>query len=204
MYDFPTFAYQQCTTLQSHVTVERVKQSMDKRFQGRTFEDYDKELNPTAYQKCFTYAQSFNWETTNGLMLSGPVGVGKTHLAAAILHVVIAKGIAGAMVVVPNLLDEIKFTFNDPSADKRLAQKLAEKHFIVLDDMGAEKVTDWAKNEIYKLVNKRYEQELPTIITTNCTFGELAAAYGDRTADRLSEMCDPVVVAGPSFRRKRR
>ncbi|GAV21585.1 ATP-binding protein [Carboxydothermus pertinax] len=201
LYKIPTFAWASCRYFARQVAEEQKREYINERFEGKTFETYSVNFqNKQAFDKCFEYAQNFSWHTTEGLLLSGPVGTGKTHLAAAILKVVLERGIPGAMILVPKLLDEIRLAYHDETADRKLAEKVANKRFLVLDDIGAERTTDWVQEELFKLINTRYEKKLPTVLTTNCTIEELIEKLGERIVDRLVEMCEPVKIEGKSYR----
>jgi DNA replication protein DnaC len=147
-----------------------------------------------------------------GLLLVGPVGVGKTHLAVAILaELVDAKGVRGLFCDVADLLDRIQASFSrgvEESADDVLAP-YRDVELLVLDELGARRPTDWARDVLYGLLNTRYNRKRTTILTTNFADqpekpgGEtLEMRVGAAVRSRLSEMCQPVVLAGPDFRRE--
>jgi len=106
-------------------------------------------------------------------------------------------------VSVPQLLEEIKARFRDGTS-RQLAGKVSRKFFLIMDDLGAEQGTEWVQKELYLLINSRYESKLPTVVTTNCAGDELAQQVGERVADRLREMCEPVVLGGKSWRGQKR
>jgi DNA replication protein DnaC len=107
-------------------------------------------------------------------------------------------------VVVPNLLDELRRAVkSEEPGDLANVRRVTEKHLVVLDDLGAERVTDWVQEQLYKLINERYERMLPTVVTSNCSLQELEYRLGGPVVDRLAEMCDVVPVTGRSWRRRR-
>ena len=73
---------------------------------------------------------------------------------------------------------------------------------LILDDLGAEKPSDWVKEQLYVIINRRYENMLPTIITTNCTMNELKDRIGERTASRIIEMTTPYKITASHSRLK--
>lgn len=77
------------------------------------------------------------------------------------------------------------------------------KGILILDDVGAEKLTDWVAETFYLIVNKRYNEMLPTIFSSNLAVGELAEMLGDRTASRIVEMCDIIKIDGEDRRLKK-
>lgn len=147
-----------------------------------------------------------------GLLIVGPVGVGKTHLAAAILaELVDAKGVRGVFCDFTDLLERIQASFArgaDESADDILGP-LRDVDLLVLDELGSRRPTEWARDVLYALLNGRYNRALLTIVTTN--FGDepekpggetLELRVGTAVRSRLAEMCQLVTIAGPDFRRE--
>lgn len=146
-----------------------------------------------------------------GLLIVGPVGVGKTHLATAILaELVDAKGVRGLFGDFTDLLDRIQASFSrtDESSDDIL-EPFREAELLVLDELGARRPTDWARDVLYGLLNTRYNQRRLTIVTTN--YGDqpekpggenLELRVGTAVRSRLAEMCQLVPISGPDFRRE--
>ena len=125
---------------------------------------------------------------------------GKTHLAAAIANHVSRNGDSALFVVVPDLLDHLRATFNPnaiTSLDKRFNEvKMAP--LLVLDDLGTESATAWAKEKLYQLFNHRYNAKLPTVITTSVGIDELDRRLLSRMMD--VSMCTFFVIEAPSYR----
>ena len=144
---------------------------------------------------------------TTGLMLVGSYGCGKTHLAAAILHRCAENGLPGMFVVVPELLARIRTSFrtsfrtNDGKAEEIIDAAKTSK-LLILDDLGAEKTSEWVTEQLYMIINYRYEHMLPTVITTNTTGSELEQELGRRTLSRLAEMTRPVKIQAGDYRMK--
>ena len=121
------------------------------------------------------------------LVLSGPPGRGKTHLAAAAMKSVwAAHEVAGRFVVVPELLRRIRATFDEETRTETAEQVIAEMlecRLLCLDDLGAEKASEWAAEQVFTIVNHRYTRQMPTIITTNIDAPNLAV--DDRVFSRI-------------------
>jgi DNA replication protein DnaC len=155
------------------------------------------------------------WKSVRyGLLFIGTVGVGKTHLATAILRRLIEEcGVKGVFCDFSDLLERIKATFspaNPASADDVLAP-YREAELLVLDELGAQRPTDWVRDVLYGLINTRYNRQRITIVTSN--FGDLPARAGEETLEgrvgvlvrsRLHEMCVPVLIEGDDYRKKQR
>jgi DNA replication protein DnaC len=158
-----------------------------------------------------------------GLLLSGSIGVGKTHLAAGILRGLIEKGVPGLFCDYRELLKEIQHSYNPQVATTELEilRPVFNAEVLVLDELGAQKPTDWVWDTVALILNTRYNDKLTTIITTN--YGDQAAAtpgngvretalravreeslsdrIGERMRSRLAEMCVVVEMSGHDFRR---
>jgi len=137
----------------------------------------------------------------NNLLLTGPVGTGKTYAAlAAVRPYLFGCGLDVEFWPVVELLDALK-------PGRELAdggwRRLAEVPVLVLDDIGAERATDWSDEQLYALVNRRWLNELPTVCTTNLPPGEMAAAVGDRMFSRLARSGAVAIEMSGEDRRKR-
>jgi DNA replication protein DnaC len=143
-----------------------------------------------------------------GLLLYGPPGTGKTHLAAATLRNVIEyKGLKGVFCDFRNLLIELRNSFSSSESTGEILDSVRKAPLLILDDVGAERNTEWAKEILAEIVNYRYTQNLPTIITTNLRFDRytedsFVAKFDARTESRLYDMCKIVKVEGDDRRKE--
>lgn len=137
-----------------------------------------------------------------GVYLQGDVGRGKTMLACAIFNNYLGQGKL-KFIVVDELIRRIKEAFGGGREFE--LSKYMEAELIVLDDLGAEKMTEFVEGEIYNIINYRYNKKLPTIITSNINWNDLPEKYemnGKRIASRISEMCGSFNLNGKDYRRK--
>lgn len=127
-----------------------------------------------------------------GLFIHGPCGTGKTYAAYAIAKTFIANDYKVVVHNYSKLLEDIRDEFNltpDPYYVS-ITNKLTEfEGVLILDDVGAEKSSDWNIEKLYNIINQRYENMLTTIITSNFGPKQLKDTIGDRIVSRLVEMC---------------
>lgn len=156
-------------------------------------------------QRAFETAVAFADHPEGWLVYSGiDFANGKTHLAAAIANHYAQNGDAALFVVVPDLLDHLRATFDPKSTitlDKRF-NEVKTTPLLVLDDLGTESATSWAKEKLYQLINYRYNAKLPTVITTSMTIEELDGRIRSRLLDQ--SRCTFFVIEVPSYRGKPR
>jgi len=147
-------------------------------------------------QKALKAAQEFTEQVSCdpngiGLLFSGPVGSGKTFLAACIANALVEKQYRILFLVVPDLLDELRASYSAKNEKNEidLLDIARNVPILILDDLGAHNYTEWSRNRIYSILNYRMNEQLPTIITTNLDFGEIETHLGERTCSRLLQMC---------------
>jgi DNA replication protein DnaC len=140
-----------------------------------------------------------------GLWLMGPVGTGKTTLAMLVSKAALKAGRSVAIYSLPRLLNEIRDTHRAERSHLDLLDKLAAVDLLHIDDVGAERTTDWVLEELYSIVNARYEDERSVVITTNILDREaLCEQITERTVSRLTEMCDELPLIGHDHRMEQR
>jgi DNA replication protein DnaC len=135
-----------------------------------------------------------------GLWFVGPVGTGKTTLAMLVSKAALKAGRSVAIYSLPRLLNEIRDTHRSERSHVDLLDRLTAVDLLHVDDVGAERTTDWVLEELYSIVNARYEDERSMVITTNLDYDDLSAQVTARTASRLAEMCDQLPLDGADRR----
>ncbi|MGZ4271178.1 MAG: ATP-binding protein [Solirubrobacteraceae bacterium] len=151
----------------------------------------------------FIGALGENLAEGHGLWLHGTVGTGKTTLAMLVSKAALDAGHTVAIYSLPRLLAEIRSTFEDggPGSYTSFMDRLTEVDLLHVDDVGAEKTSDWVLEQLYAIVNARYEEQRSVVITTNLEVPELTDQITARTVSRLEEMCTLVPLYGEDARR---
>lgn len=157
-----------------------------------------------------------------GLLLVGPSGLGKTHLAVAAIRELAKKGVRCLFCDYRDLLKQIQNSYNPSSqtTELELLRPVFETEVVLLDDLGAQKPSEWVWDTVSFILNSRYNGKQPTIITTNFLDGPsareegaqgprraareetLGDRIGERMRSRLFEMCRFVPMDGKDFRKK--
>lgn len=138
-----------------------------------------------------------------GLLFFGPNGVGKTHLAEAIANKFLGKETV-LFVVSPEFFLELRKALNESKEKYNILEYAKSVKLLILDDVGAERSSDWIQETMFVLINHRYLRKLPTVITTNLSLDELSNHVGRRVVSRLIEMCRSIKMSGEDWRRKKR
>lgn len=173
-------------------------------FKKKTFQNYDRSNNNKAFNQAVDFVKDF--PNNPGLLLIGGVGVGKTHLAAAIansLNKMLYNTYFGNVI---DIMAFVKSTYNKSSSLTEIEAiniMTKEIDLLVIDDLGKESNTDHNLALLYTIINKLYENEKPIIITTNYGAQDLNNKLGERghaIVSRISAMCKPVVLSGKDWR----
>ena len=171
------------------------------RFQAMTFETFRPnraDLTPEQAQNVgivYRAARAFAAKPDGWLVFMGDHGVGKTHLAAAVANACSRNGTKVLLVVVPDLLDHLRFTFR-PGGTVTYDEAFEEVKrvpLLVLDDLGAHSTSPWAQEKLYQIINYRYNAQLPMVVTTDLPLDELERTE-PRIASRLADTRFSVVL----------
>ena len=141
--------------------------------------------------------------TGRGLWFSGDTGTGKTTLAMLVSKAALEAGHSVAIYSLPKLPARIRRTYDsEPGGDSYLAffERLTSVDLLHIDDLGAEKRSDWVLEQLYALINERYEAKRSMVVTTNLVHEKLEEQIGGRTVSRLSQICEEVPLFGADNR----
>ncbi len=148
-----------------------------------------------AYDRARQYSQVLDgW-----LLLQGGYGCGKTHLAAAIANFAVSLGVPTLFITVPDMLDSLRFSFNNP--DATFAQRFEEIRtapLLVLDDFGTQNATEWAQEKLFQIINFRYINHLPLVITTNLGVDDIEERIRSRLMD--DKLVARIYILAPDYR----
>jgi DNA replication protein DnaC len=147
-----------------------------------------------------------NVRNGRGLWFMGDVGTGKTTLAMLVSKEALERGFSVAIYSVPRLLAAIRDSYDASQGERSYTaffDQLVSVDLLHLDDLGAEKQTEWVLEQLYSLVNERYEEERSIVVTTNLVdTAELEQQIGRRTVSRLTEMTDQLPLFGADLRER--
>lgn len=188
--------YEECTLLNYHPQGDNIK--FDEVFQSQSYALNDAQTLVREYPLL-----------EMGLLLMGPCGVGKTHLAVATIKALMEKGISCLFYDFRDLLKEIQNSYNPVSNSSELGvlAPIYDAEVLVLDELGAMKPTDWVRDTMTQIINNRYNDHKVTILTTNYldeptnpNEETLTERVGVRLRSRMHEMCKTVIIKGSDYR----
>jgi DNA replication protein DnaC len=177
-----------------------------KRFRGVSFERKpicDLDSMVLRHVRHYVRDVAGNLDAGRGLWFFGDVGTGKTSLAMLVAMAAEDAGRSVAIYPLTRLLAEIKGTYDRDSGDSylELFGRLSKVDLLQLDDLGAERTTEWVLEQLYSVVNERWQDERAIVVTTNLGYDELRDQLGRRTVSRLVEICgEPIPIMGPDLR----
>jgi DNA replication protein DnaC len=177
-----------------------------RRYQGVSFDRPPvTQMAPDVVRAVRSYVSNLDERLAEGrgIWFSGDVGTGKTTLAMLISAEALRQGRSVAIYSLPRLLGLLRETFDDESEASLgvLLERLAAVELLHIDDVGAEQSSPWVLEQLYTIVNTRYEDRRAVVITTNLEEDALREQIGERTVSRLVEMCgDPLLLKGHDHR----
>jgi DNA replication protein DnaC len=151
-------------------------------------------------QEALEISKDYAEKLEGWLLLEGAYGCGKTHLAAAIANDAVGKGTPTLFITVPDLLDSLRFAYSDPETTfETRFEDVRNVRFLVLDDFGTQNATAWAQEKLFQIINYRYINKLPTLITTNLILDEIESRIRSRLQD--SDFVKHIRMFAPDYRR---
>jgi len=176
----------------------------DEIMQQWTFEN-DNGSNPRIFEALKKYVSNFEefYHDGRGLLIYGNIGTGKTYGAAAVANALIDKGVSVLMTNFSRIINQLQESFERRQSK---IDNLNGYDLLVIDDLGAERSTDYTNEIIYSVIDARYRSGKPLIVTTNLLMSDLKNPPNVATAriyDRILEKCFPVEMNGESQRRKK-
>jgi DNA replication protein DnaC len=158
-------------------------------------------IDPTVVREVRRYVDAIdeNLDAGRGLWFEGDVGTGKTTLAMLVSKAALDAGRSVAIYSLPRLLAEIRKTYDEQSEHSylELLDRLSQVDLLHVDDLGAERTSEWVLEQLYSIVNTRYEDSRSLVVTTNLEPHELREQITPRTVSRLVEICgDPLALYG--------
>ncbi|MBP1569196.1 MAG: ATP-binding protein [Oscillospiraceae bacterium] len=175
----------------------------DKRFSEYTFEN-DKGYNPEI-AKAKTYVNRWKKmkEKNLGLLIWGDVGTGKTFFAGCIANALIEKGIPVVMTNFSKIINTLTGIFSEER--NRYLESLAKCELLIIDDLGIERNSEFALEQVFSVIDSRYRSKKPLIVTTNLTLDEIQNPENlakARIYDRILELCVPVKINNVNIRKQ--
>jgi DNA replication protein DnaC len=192
---------------EARVATLRERSGLSKRMKGYALDNFSHGTSKStekAFAKVMDYIMNWqeNREAGRGLYFCGDVGTGKTHLAVAVMNELMSrKRVPSLFVTVPEFLDNLREAYMIPGRDlDEWMDTVKNADFLVLDDLGSERPTEWVRERLFVIVNHRYREALPTLFTSNIGPRDLASQLGERTASRIIAMCDWISLEGEDYR----
>jgi len=209
LYDEATRRARDCTCRPRRIARRKARKLagvIPRRYQGVSFDRPPvTRIDPTVVRAVRRYVDTLaeQLESGRGIWFQGDVGTGKTTLAMLISGEALRQGHSVAIYSLPRLLGLLRETFDDESEASlsTLLDRLAAVELLHVDDVGAEQSSPWVLEQLYTIVNTRYEDGRAIVLTTNLEPPALREQIGERTVSRLVEMCgDPLPLFGADRR----
>lgn len=206
-----TLTWRVCGLWRVYLTSRCKNAGIPQKYVGKTFDDY---LLTADNRQAVTTAYAFlDGEMSTGIYMSGSCGSGKTFLASLMAQELLSKECPIVFGDVPHLMGKIKETFDDPMRSaESILRRYYECRMLFLDDLGSGKLTEWNVGMLYQIINARYTDRLPLVVTSNYPLEVLERVIGskinDKTAaqricSRLYDTTIQVSLGATDYRRKK-
>jgi DNA replication protein DnaC len=135
-------------------------------------------------ERAYNQASQFSQTLSGWLLLQGDYGCGKTHLAAAIANFAVDIGVPTLFITVPDLLDSLRFAYHsEESTFEERFEEIRQANLLILDDFGTQNATQWAQEKLFQIINFRYINHLPLVVTTNLSMQDIEERIRSRLMD---------------------
>jgi DNA replication protein DnaC len=208
----PEFGMLQICTCRQEQVAQQIHQRLFSisnldNLQHLTFENFQSRgrigLGPwqaDSLERAYNQAQQFSQKADGWLLLQGGYGCGKTHLAAAIANFTVGIGVPTLFITVPDLLDALRFAYNNPeSTFEQRFDEIRTAPLLIMDDFGTQNATAWAQEKLFQILNYRYINRLPLVVTTNLLLDQIEGRIRSRLED--PELVTRVFIQAPDYRR---
>jgi DNA replication protein DnaC len=192
-----------CRCRAGHIAKRRamgLEARLPKRYQGVSFDRPPvPEMPEPVVSAIRSYVRNINarLDEGRGLWLVGDIGTGKTTLAMLVSRAAIDAGRTTAIYSLPRLLNLIRSAIETDGGMVSFLERLTSVDLLHIDDLGVENKTDWVLEQLYSIVNTRYEDERAMVLTTNLGIADLKEQFGERTLSRLLAICgEPLPLFG--------
>ena len=190
----------------SSIRRAKISSMMDDTFQAATFENFQtRKENENHLKIAKNYCEKFQimYERNQGLLFYGTVGTGKSYMAACIANYLLERNTSVVMTSFVRILQEMQGF--DREREEAFSNRLNSVRLLIIDDLGAERSTDYALEKVYGIIDSRYRANKPLILTTNLTLQQMQNSTDiryERIYDRIFEMCYPMEFSGTSWRKR--
>jgi DNA replication protein DnaC len=210
--DHPNFGRLEICTCRQKIISQQVRQRLFSlshldELGGLTFETFQSrgrkglgELHSNSLEWAFNRARLYAGNLQGWLLIMGNYGCGKTHLAAAIANFAVGVGVPTLFLTIPDLLDSLRFAYDSENTTfEQRFEEIRSAALLVLDDFGTQNATEWAREKLFQIINYRYINRLPLVVTTNLALDQIEPRIRSRLQD--PDLVSVVRMHAPDYRR---